>query len=147
MKLNSPEFENGGKIPERFSQFRENHSPPLHFADVPRSAGSLVLIMDDPDAVHGRVTHWIAFNIDAGTSNFDENGVPANVQFGRNSLGQAGYTGPKPPDGEHRYFFHAYALDNRLGLPTGASREEIEQAMSAHVIDRAELMGRFATPK
>jgi Raf kinase inhibitor-like YbhB/YbcL family protein len=145
MKLNSPEFKNGETIPERFSQFRDNLSPPIDFADVPHGAHSLALIMDDPDAVPRKFTHWIAFNINPAVS-LRENYIPGGVQFGRNSQGEAAYAGPKPPNGEHRYFFHAYALDYRLDLPTGASREEVEQAMDGHILDHAELMGRFAAP-
>jgi Raf kinase inhibitor-like YbhB/YbcL family protein len=145
MKLNSPDFQNGEAIPERFSQFSDNHSPPLKFVDVPKAARSLALIMDDPDAPHGTFTHWIAFNIHAEIGGFPENQLPENIQLGRNSLGEAAYAGPKPPNGEHRYFFHAYALDSRLELPDGINRKMVERAMEGHIIDHAELMGRFAT--
>ncbi len=146
MKLQSPEFQPGGVMPERFSQYRENRSPPLDFVDVPADARSLVLIMDDPDAPRGTYTHWVAYNIDAGVGGFAENGVPNDVRLGRNDAGQAAYAGPRPPDGEHRYFLHAYALDTRPALPGGATRREVEQAMAGHVIADAELMGRYAPP-
>lgn len=146
MKIRSPEFHDGGVIPERFSQYRDNVSPPLEFEGVPREARSLVLIMDDPDAPRGTFTHWVAFNIDAHTDHLIENRIPKHVRLGRNDAGRAAYAGPKPPTGEHRYFFHAYALDNELSLPTGAARGEVERAMLGHVIDKAELMGRYATP-
>ncbi len=147
MELISPEFKNGGVIPDRFSQYRGNHSPPLTFRDVPESAGALALIVDDPDAKPHRFTHWVAFNIAPDEGGFGENRVPENVRHGRNDLGQAAYAGPKPPDGEHRYFFHAYALDRPLDLPAGASRKQVEDAMVGHVVDEAGLMGRFAPPQ
>lgn len=146
MKIRSSEFEHGGVIPDRFSQYRDNRSPPLAFAEVPPEARSLVLIMEDPDTAKGTFTHWVAFDIDAGARRFAENRVPQDVRLGRNDAGQAAYAGPKPPQGEHRYFFHAYALDNRLNLPAGAARPEVERAMLGHVIDEAELMGRYAAP-
>jgi Raf kinase inhibitor-like YbhB/YbcL family protein len=146
MKIISPEFRHGSAIPERFSQFRDNRSPPLEFEDVPPDARSLVLILDDPDAPRGTFTHWVAFNIGKHVSGFRENLVPKDVQLGRNDRDDIAYAGPKPPRGEHRYFFHLYALDDRLNLPSGAHRTEVERAMSGHVIAKAELMGRYATP-
>jgi Raf kinase inhibitor-like YbhB/YbcL family protein len=144
MKIQSSAFENGGMIPDRFSQFHENRSPPLDFTGVPQDALSLVLIMEDPDAPRGTYTHWITFDIDAGTAGFSENLIPKEVRLGRNDAGGAAYAGPKPPNGEHRYFFRAYALDCRLPLPNGSARTDVESAMRGHVLAEAELMGRYA---
>jgi hypothetical protein len=146
MKIKSSAFESGQVIPERFSQYDANRSPPLDFADAPPKAQSLALIMDDPDAPRGTFTHWVVFNIDANSAGFGENKIPADVRFGKNDYDKPEYAGPKPPDGEHRYFFRAYALDTRLNLPNGASRAEVERAMGGHVVAEAELMGRYATP-
>jgi len=146
MKIKSSEFENGSVIPDRFSQYDENRSPPLDFVDVPPEAKSLALIMDDPDAPRGTFTHLVAFNIDPNTSGFRESQIPKDVRIGRNGYDQSAYAGPKPPNGEHRYFFRLYALDQRLDLPNGASRDELERMMTAHIIAQAELMGRYATP-
>lgn len=146
MKISSPAFDADGAIPERFTQNADNSSPPLTFSEVPENARSLVLIADDPDAPSGTFTHLLAFNIDANTNGFRENHIPTDVRLGSNDYDQAAYAGPKPPDGEHRYFFRLYALDRRLDLPNGVSRTELERAMQGHVIATAELMGRYATP-
>jgi Raf kinase inhibitor-like YbhB/YbcL family protein len=146
MKLDSPAFELGGTIPDQYSHYAANRTPPLEFFDVPDEARSLALIMDDPDAPHGLFTHWVVFNIDPDVSGFDEDELPDNVKFGVTSWGEADYGGPRPPDKEHRYFFRLYALDRMLDLPNGASRREVESAMKGHVIAEAELMGRFAPP-
>jgi Raf kinase inhibitor-like YbhB/YbcL family protein len=146
MKIKCPEFDNGGVIPERFTQYDENRSLPLNFEDVPADAQSLVLIMDDPDAPNGTFTHWIAFNIDPNTSGFRENHIPRDVRLGTNDKGRADYVGPRPPSGEHRYFIWVYALDCRLDLPHASTRSDIERAMVGHVVAEAELMGRFAAP-
>jgi hypothetical protein len=146
MKIKSSEFENGGNMPDRLTQFDANKSPALEFTDVPAAARSLVLIMDDPDAPRGLFTHWVVFNIDPSSRGFRENETPKEARLARNSYDQAAYAGPKPPNGEHRYFFRLYALDTRLDLREGASRTDIERAMEHHVIAKAELMGRYATP-
>lgn len=144
MKLTSSAFENGDSIPARYSKDGDNLSPPLRFEGVPPEARSLVLMVDDPDAPRGTFTHWIVFNIEARTPGFAENQLPEEVRFGLNDRDEPGYTGPRPPDGEHRYYFRLYALDQPLSLPTGAHRRDIERAMETHVVANAELMGRFA---
>ena len=73
-----------------------------------------------------------------------EGSAPVMATQGQNDWGEVSYGGPQPPSGEHRYFFKAFALDTILPLSRGAKREEIEQAMSGHVIEEAKLMGRYA---
>ena len=63
---------------------------------------------------------------------------------GMNDFTRIGYGGPCPPPGKpHRYFFKLFALDIRLDLKAGATRDELEHAMKGHVLAQAELMGRY----
>lgn len=59
MRLTSPTFKNNEPIPVKYTCDGEDINPPLEIADVPESAKSLVLIVDDPDAPAGTFTHWI----------------------------------------------------------------------------------------
>ena len=104
--------------------------------------------MDDPDIPDSvkekfgdTFDHWILFNLDPSVTSIDENST-LGVQ-GSNSGGEAKYTGPCPPDREHRYFFKLYALDITLDLEEGAAKKEVEAAMEGHIIEKAELMGRY----
>lgn len=145
MKISSPAFRNGEAIPRQYSRFAEDKSPPLRIEGVPPNTRSLALIMDDLDAPKGLFTHWIVFDIDPKTQNLGDDHAPeAPARQGANSWGETHYGGPRPPSGEHRYFFHLFALDTDLDLPRGSTRDEVEQAMSGHVLETAELMGRFA---
>lgn len=146
MKIKSPAFAHGESIPDKYSRDGEDRTPPLEFDDIPPEAKSLVLIMDDPDAPKGTFTHWIVFNLDPNVRSLRENHAPDDVRFGTNDWDEADYGGPRPPDGEHRYYFRLYALDTRLSLPHGASRRDVERAMETHVIGNAEMMGRYAAP-
>ena len=74
-----------------------------------------------------------------------EGSPPVIATQGKNDYGEVDYGGPKPPSGEHRYFFKAYALDSVLPLGRGAPRKELEQAMKGHVIEEASLMGKYAS--
>lgn len=144
MKISSSSFQEGGSIPKQFSKTGGDKSPALQFEDVPEEAKSLVLIMDDPDAPSGTFTHWILFNVSPRTKEIHEDAPPVMATQGRNDYGDIGYGGPKPPSGEHRYFFKLYALDSVLSLARGARRKEIDEAIEGHILDEAELMGRYA---
>jgi Raf kinase inhibitor-like YbhB/YbcL family protein len=144
MKLSSEAFTNGGSIPDKYTKYGENRIPPLHLDDIPERARSLALTVDDPDAPNGTFNHWILFNVDPRTHDIKEDRVPVMATQGRNDFGEVEYDGPKPPSGEHRYFFKAYALDTVLTAPRGAKRQELEQEMQNHILDQAELMGRYA---
>lgn len=144
MKLTTSAFEDGGEMPERHSYIRENVNPELKISEVPEDAESLVLIMDDPDAMEpaGKIwLHWTLWNIDPETSTIGEGEAPG-VE-GTTDFRDTGYGGPNPPDGEHTYYFRLYALDTELDLAEGASRDQLEDAMEGKVIEEAELKGRF----
>jgi Raf kinase inhibitor-like YbhB/YbcL family protein len=135
---------NGGKIPDKYTLYGDNIIPPLHLEDVPDKARSLALVVEDPDAPNGTFNHWILFNVDPRTRDIKENTVPVMATQGRNDFGEVEYDGPKPPSGEHRYFFKAYALDAMLPLTRGTKRQELEQEMKEHVLDSATLIGKYA---
>ncbi len=144
MKITSPAFKENDTIPKKYTSDDANISPPLHIDDVPSAAKSLALVVEDPDAPSGTFHHWVLFNINPRTADIKENSVPVIATQGRNDFGQLEYGGPKPPAGEHHYFFNAYALDTVLGLSRGAKSEDLENEMKGHILDQASLMGRYA---
>lgn len=142
MKLTSPAFENEAMIPPEYTCVGSDISPELNIEGIPENAKSLVLIVDDPDAPAGTWDHWIVFNIPPTTKNIPKGNDPEGTS-GKNSWGKTGYGGPCPPSGTHRYFFKLYALDTLLDLPEGSSKSEIESAMKGHVLEEAQLMGKY----
>lgn len=147
MKLISA-FPNEGIIPSQYTCDGANISPPFTISDVPDAARSLVLIVDDPDAPAGNWVHWLVWNIPADIDVFNEGTAPEGVVEGMTSFGKPGWGGPCPPNGEHRYFFRLYALDvEKLDLPTSAGLEELRGVMKGHILETAELMGRYDRPK
>jgi Raf kinase inhibitor-like YbhB/YbcL family protein len=145
MRLSSPEFEDGGEIPEKYGYTKQNFNPPLRIEDVPEEAESLVLIIDDPDAVEpaGQIwDHWIMFNIDSDIKEIGEGESPG--MEGVNSYGEIGYGGPNPPDRNHTYVFRVYALNQELRLSEEDSRAEVEAAMSNHVVEKTTLDGIYS---
>jgi Raf kinase inhibitor-like YbhB/YbcL family protein len=140
IKVISSAFKSNDTIPRKYTCNAENINPPLEFRGIPEKAESLVLIMDDPDALMKIFTHWIVWNI-VPIAKIDEDSIPG-VE-GINDFRKIGYGGPCPPSGTHRYFFRVYALDKQLGLKAGKSRKELENEMIGHIIAEGELMGKY----
>ena len=51
--------------------------------------------------------------------------------------------GPCPPSGQHRYYIRLYALDKKLELPAGTTKDELVSAMKDHILSETELMGTY----
>jgi hypothetical protein len=149
MHLSSSAFANGATIPAAYSCVGANASPPLEWTGVPASAVTVALIVDDPDAPSGTFVHWVLYDIPVDAANragkIAENGtLPPNARQGANGFGDSKYGGPCPPPGApHHYHFKLYALDTKLGMPAGASADQVEEAMRAHILASAELIGIF----
>jgi len=138
MKIESV-FEDGGKIPEKYTFDGDNVNPPLKLYDVPENAKSLVLVIEDPDAPGKIWTHWILWNIPSNTKKIEEDDVPDNSKQGLNDFGRVGYDGPNPPSGTHHYLFKIYALDTSLSLDESSRKRDVLDAMQSHIIDQATL--------
>lgn len=147
MKLISRAFPDGGMIPEKHAKDGGNISPDLKWMGVPDNARSLALVVDDPDAPSGVFDHWLVYGIPPDTLELTENQpaaetLPNGARQGHNGFGETGYGGPQPPSGVHRYLFRLYALDYDPPLSAGAGRQELDEAIKGHVLEKAELMGR-----
>ncbi len=151
MKLTSRAFHEGGIIPSLYTCEGKNINPPLEISSVPENAKSLVLIMDDPDVPKtlrpsGMYDHWVVIDMPPNIKKIEEQAKPPGIE-GKNTGGKNGYTGPCPPDREHRYFFKLYALDKMLHLAPGCTKAEVEKAMQGHILAECKLMGRYEKRK
>jgi Raf kinase inhibitor-like YbhB/YbcL family protein len=146
--LTTTAFPAGGDIPKKYTCDGSDMSPALTWAGAPAGTQSLALIADDPDAPVGTWTHWVLWNIPPAGA------LPEGVakvetladgpRQGKNDFKRIGYGGPCPPPGKpHRYFFRLFALDARVGVKAGASRNELERSMKGHVLAQTELMGKY----
>ena len=150
MQLRSTAFQTGGAIPTRFTCEGDDISPDLSWRDAPPETRSFVLILHDPDAPRaGGFTHWVVYNIPAGTSHIEEN-IPQQATVaglgvqGKNDAGEIGYMGPCPPSGTHRYFARLFAVDRELDLKPGLYHRDVYSEMQGHIVEQAELMGTYA---
>ena len=153
--LASPAFQSGDSIPRQYSCDGVDHSPPLDWLAPPRGTASFALIVEDPDAPGGTFIHWVLYDLPGSTASLPE-AVPKSGELpqmggakqGRTSFGRTGYGGPCPPPGPaHHYHFRLFALSAKLALPAGSSRDEVMNAMQAHELGHAELVGLYARAK
>ena len=143
LEVESQAFRQGNTIPQKYTCDDDNLSPPLRWTGVPAGTVSFTLIADDPDAPLGTWVHWLIYDIPAGESALPE-AVQGLAVEGQNDFRHTGYGGPCPPAGKpHRYYFRLYAMDIKLDLPAGVSRDELEKAMQGHVLAEGELMGHY----
>ncbi|CCF85081.1 YbhB/YbcL family Raf kinase inhibitor-like protein [Nitrolancea hollandica] len=150
--LQSEAFPPGGSMPPRYTCDGENESPPLLWSGSPSTTEAFALLVNDVDVPGASFIHWLLFNIPA-----DINRLPASVprleyfEVGtvqvRNSTGRIGYDGPCPPPGElHHYRFTLVALDAPLALGALASAQQVLDAIRAHTLDTAVLVGTYERP-
>ena len=63
---------------------------------------------------------------------------------GTNITGKAQYQGPcAGPGSPHHYTFELQALDQKLDLPQGATRDQIQDAAKGHVLGSTVYIGLF----
>jgi Raf kinase inhibitor-like YbhB/YbcL family protein len=139
--ITSPAFAEGATVPKQFTCDGNDTPPPIKLSEPPQNTRSFAVIMDDPDAPKGTFTHWLAYDIPP--SDAELQGDAGKTL--RNSFGREGYGGPCPPPGHgpHRYFFTVYAVDVSSLAIAGETRQDLEKALEAHTLARAQLMGQY----
>lgn len=144
MELRSPDFEDKGTIPTRYTCDGADISPELEISGIPKEAKSLVLIVEDPDAPSGTWIHWTLWNIDPLVDHIPAGQAPRGAVEGVTDFGRPGYGGPCPPEGRHHYFFKLYALDTKLDLPSSMRAGDLGEAIEGHVVESCELVGLYS---
>ncbi len=150
--VKSSSFKHEGKIPPEFTCEGKDNSPEISWSNIPQGAESLALIVDDPDAPNGLWVHWVVYNIPVSVQGFkssqpDTEFLESGGMQGLTDFGRVGYGGPCPPSGTHRYFFKVYALDTLLDFKPGATKAQVEFAMTGHILAQGTLMGKYKRKK
>jgi Raf kinase inhibitor-like YbhB/YbcL family protein len=146
LQIESPSFKQGEVLPAEFTCDGAGASPALQFSGAPARTRSLVLIVVDPDVPKtinpdGRYLHWAVWDLAPGRTGI----VAGQSARGLNQNGPGGYIPPCPPTGEHRYVFQLFAINSVLGDKAFSGEADLRRAMEGHVLDQAELVGRYKT--
>lgn len=149
LTFESPSFAANEPIPAEFTADGPDRSPPFRWGALPEGTRSLALICEDPDAPGPLpFVHWLIADLEPERTGheLDEGGgsFPGAVE-GTNGFGRVGYGGPEPPrgSGTHHYHFRLHALDTRLRLTEGFTKDELLKAMGGHVLGAGELVGTY----
>jgi Raf kinase inhibitor-like YbhB/YbcL family protein len=155
LTITSPAFSPDGPIPRAHTCDGADQSPPLAWSGVPEGARQLALIVDDPDAPGRTFVHWVVYGLPPSATGLPA-GIPrdgtltrpAPAMQGMNDFRHTGWNGPCPPPGApHRYVFTLYALDSEMKLSPGATSAVLVMAMKQHVLEQAQLVGRYGRSK
>jgi Raf kinase inhibitor-like YbhB/YbcL family protein len=156
LSITSTAFDNGQPIPRKLSGEGQDISPPLAWDAPPAGTQELALICDDPKAPTPQPwVHWVIYaipadvrSLPAAIPNEPELKEPVVARQGKNSWDKGvtiGYRGPMPPEGHgmHLYHFQLYALDAKLDLKPGATKDQLLKAMKGHVLADGKLVGTY----
>ena len=139
-RIKSPNFLYGEKIPKKYTPYGKDIHPSFYWFGFPKETKSFVIICEDPDTPSGKIfTHWAVKNIPVNIKKIEE-GQSIGEEI-KNSWGFERYSGPKPPNGTHRYFFRIYAIkvENLSSKTLNGLKKDIE----FNKIAEAEMMGTF----
>ena len=156
LTLSSPAFSPNGDIPKEYTCDGKDLAPALEWSGAPVGTKSYALIVDDPDAPDPKApkttwVHWVVYDIPESASGLPKAAaakhLPGGAREGMNDWKRAGYGGPCPPVGRHRYFHKLYALDAPLGDLGSPTKAELEKALQGHILAEAELVGTYQRGK
>jgi Raf kinase inhibitor-like YbhB/YbcL family protein len=145
LRLASPAFPAGGRIPLRFTCDGADLSPPLRIGGVPARARELALVLEDPDAPGGTFVHWVLVHLPPDTRSLATGRAPPGALATRNSFGKAGYGGPCPPSGArpHRYVFAVYALSRRIVADRRSAPDRVLAAIRGAAVSQGRFTARY----
>lgn len=160
LTLTTPAFEDGGIIPNKYTQAAAPAtpiSPKLEWTHVPEGTVSFALILHDPDTSLNHTTeevlHWMIFNIPGTATSLpegmsDQAQLPDGAIQALNRGKKVGYLGmgAGAAGPYHHYTYELFALDTKLSLGIDATREDVMKAMNGHILGKGVLVGRFHRP-
>ncbi|GAA4770781.1 hypothetical protein GCM10023219_16860 [Stakelama sediminis] len=154
IRLMSPAFANGARLPDRFTADGAGVSPPLFWTGVPDEATCLALIVEDADAPARKpLVHAVVWNLPGEDGELKEGmirpdgaGSAETGDVGRNSYFGEGWLPPDPPPGHgvHHYAFQLFALGECPDPGSNPRRSALVRAMAGRVLAAGILTGTYS---
>jgi hypothetical protein len=140
LEITSKAFAEGEKIPQKHTGHGINISPSFDIGNLPATANSLAIVVEDIDSAIRPCIHWLVWDIPVSTH--IKEGIKWGVE-GLNVFRQHSYCGPYSPREIHRFSFKIYALDTYLNLSDSTEIPELQNAISGHVLGFGEMIGLY----
>lgn len=132
------------------------YSLPLTIEEAPEGTKTFAIVLEDKDAypvVGFSWIHWMVANLNRNellenesiTASDFVQGINswASLQGGQTKESSCCYGGMTPPDADHVYDIHVYALDKRLDLHNGFMLNELHKQMEGHILEQTTLKGIY----
>ena len=121
-----------------------------HIEGIDAKAETMVITLDDlGHPLEPGYNHWVAWNITpaecipGGIARGSVIEKPIHIEQGI-AYGKHCYRGPKPPfNWNHEYVFTLYTLDCKLEASEKSKKEDILKLAEGHILQKAELRGRY----
>lgn len=139
ISVSSPAFADGAAIPATYTCHGAGTAPELRWSGVPKDAGAVAVVVDDPDAPSGDYVHWIVVGIPADAGVLDGQ-QPPGVAKQLPASGGPGWSPPCPPSGTHHYRFTVYALPSNTTVPASSGSPTVLVSLIAR---KATAWGRL----
>ena len=155
----------GGYFEDRFGKYghqknafgKVDYSIPFSIEGAPETAVSFAFWLEDKDAIPVcgfSWIHWVGANLKKIEVEENESvskpafiqGANSNISplAGAHSIEESSYyTSMSPPDKDHLYELHVFALDTMLDLDAGFFLNELSHKMQGHVLETATLFGYY----
>jgi hypothetical protein len=151
LRVGSPAFETGGRLPERFTCDGIGESPPLSVEAVPEPTGALAVVMEFDVQVITRTTVWSLWNVPPDTREIPAGlprteTVPAlgDARQGQDASAELGYRPPCPPRGRSYSFrLTVFALREPLDIPGGTSHADAIEAIQVGTLASTRLTADY----
>ena len=127
-------------LPQTYTCHGDRINPPLDWSGAPADTKSLALVVDDSSAPITPYIYWLVFDIQPGTTDIQEGGLPTGARQALNSADTATYDAPCPSGHSHGYRFTVYALNRELTLPNGAPLRATWTAIANATIGRGRIV-------
>jgi Raf kinase inhibitor-like YbhB/YbcL family protein len=156
IRLTSPAFADGARMPERYTADGQGASPPLAWGPLPDGTAALALLVEDADApAPNPFVHALVWDIDPQAHDLEEGAIGGSgdgkaggqsPETGRNSYQRRGWLPPDPPPGhgEHRYIFQLFALASAPDLGDSAGRSKLLDALGEGLLGAGVLTATYS---
>lgn len=149
MKLTSKSL-NGDEFNPNCGKYGNEINIAFEIHNAPEKTISYAFLFEDKDAIPVcgfSFIHWVGWNLCRNEINEGESETAHDFIQGKHSLSKEGmkenYVGMAPPDKDHRYELHVYALDCMLDLSKEHYFNDLYWKMQGHILETATLSGIY----